>query len=645
MLLHTSQTTCLLLHAGVVVCCCMVAPRASDAEDIKLESVTVEAHKPPLLDSVAPATVVEVDEEKTAGRTVADFLEEVPGVQIMRQGSTGARESVTIRGSDGQQVLVLIEGLGSAASPQGGGADLSLVPLEAVETVEVYRGVKGALAGGGAMGGVVVVRLKKGGKPRSVIRATGGVLGADNPDSLGLFMSTVGKDTFFSYSRQAADGTFEFVDTNGARRTRRNNDAVFDKLLLNHSASLSSTVKLDLLASAAVVSRGSPGLEQYPTKQAREQSSMLGVAGRLHASRFPWAKSHTRLGASWNWFDWAFTDSAPYMPPPVDTRAVNHRFGLTAENNTRLGKWLQTGLEAALVTELSDVERAGAADIDEHRTLGDVVGVFRAGDRHSRFSGSARTRVTLSQRHGAVVVPSVEGCARLAKPLTLFAGGARSFRYASFDEMYFDTGGIRGDPDLEPEDMWGADTGLRLKTKYVKGELTGFYHWINRSILFLPVTPYQIVAQNTRGTRGWGVESALAAKTPRLGRFGVLTGTASLTWMETLVDETDKPLPLRSPWSGAAQVKLGNERYALYVSARFRSEFPLDRFNSRFEEGRVFLDAGASLHLGRGFRIAADARNLTDKKDAIDNFQYPLPGFAWFLTIEKSFDQGGEDEK
>ena len=100
------------------------------ADDIELPQIKVEAKKPPLLDSVAPATVVEVDEEETAGKTVADFVEEVPGVQVVRQGSTGKRESITIRGSDSQQVLVLIEGLGSVASPQGGGADLSLVPLE-----------------------------------------------------------------------------------------------------------------------------------------------------------------------------------------------------------------------------------------------------------------------------------------------------------------------------------------------------------------------------------------------------------------------------------------------------------------------------------------------------------------------------------
>lgn len=645
MLLRTPRLITLFTPLAVLLCHSFCWPHAARADDIELPQIKIEAKKPPLLDSVAPATVIEVDEEKTAGKTVADFVEEVPGVQVVRQGSTGKRESITIRGSDSQQVLVLIEGLGSVASPQGGGADLSLVPLEAVEAVEVYRGVKGALAGGGAMGGVVVVRLKKGGKPRSIVRTTGGAFGLANPDSLGLFLSTVGKDTFFSYSRQGAQGTFKFVDTNGLERTRKNNDSVTDKLLFNGTVRLSPHTRIELLASATASSRGSPGLEQYPTLEAREGNQSLGLGARLHALRFPTAGSRSRLGLSWNWWRWAFKDPTPYLPPSIDTRANNHRLALNAENTTRLGKWFEAGLEGMLVTEISDVERASGAPIDEQRILGDLVGMVRAGRKKSRLKGTVRTRLTVSAQNGATVVPSLEGAMRLANPLTLFAGGARSFRYPTFDEMYFDTGGISGNPELRPEDMWGADAGLRLKTRHVQGEVTGFYHWIQRSILFLPVTPYQIVAQNAHDTRGWGVESALTARTRKLGDVGVLSGMVSLTWMDTLVEETNKPLALRSTWTGAGQVKLSGKRLALYLAARFRSRFPLDRFNNRFEEGRLFLDAGASWRLGRGFRLALDARNLTNKQDAIDNFQYPLPGFAWFFTLEKTFKQEGENDE
>jgi outer membrane receptor protein involved in Fe transport len=75
-----------------------------------------------------------------------------------------------------------------------------------------------------------------------------------------------------------------------------------------------------------------------------------------------------------------------------------------------------------------------------------------------------------------------------------------------------------------------------------------------------------------------------------------------------------------------------------------QSRVPLDRFpGSRTEEGRVLIDAEGSVELPAGFRLSLDLRNLTDKRDAVDSFQYPLPGFAWFMSVEKEW-KGGDDE-
>ena len=49
-------------------------------------------------------------------RTVADALERVPGVDVVRYGAFGAATSVGIRGSSSQQVLVLVDGLPMAGS-------------------------------------------------------------------------------------------------------------------------------------------------------------------------------------------------------------------------------------------------------------------------------------------------------------------------------------------------------------------------------------------------------------------------------------------------------------------------------------------------------------------------------------------------
>src|SRR5580700_11721948 len=49
-------------------------------------------------------------------RTVADAIQAVPGVNLVRYGAFGAAATVGIRGSSAQQILVLVDGL-----PMAGG--------------------------------------------------------------------------------------------------------------------------------------------------------------------------------------------------------------------------------------------------------------------------------------------------------------------------------------------------------------------------------------------------------------------------------------------------------------------------------------------------------------------------------------------
>jgi len=44
-------------------------------------------------------------------RTVADAIDEIPGVNVVRYGAFGSQAAVGIRGSSSQQVLVMVDGL------------------------------------------------------------------------------------------------------------------------------------------------------------------------------------------------------------------------------------------------------------------------------------------------------------------------------------------------------------------------------------------------------------------------------------------------------------------------------------------------------------------------------------------------------
>ena len=68
--------------------------------------------------------------------TVEEVLRDVPGLDVVQSGSRGATTSVFIRGSDSDQVLVLIDGV-EVNSVTSGGFNFAHLTTESVERIEV----------------------------------------------------------------------------------------------------------------------------------------------------------------------------------------------------------------------------------------------------------------------------------------------------------------------------------------------------------------------------------------------------------------------------------------------------------------------------------------------------------------------------
>jgi outer membrane receptor protein involved in Fe transport len=99
-------------------------------------------------------SVVSADEIDERGAQVAlDALRGLPGTEINQSGGRGTLASAFIRGGDSDYNLVMIDGI--ELNDFGGGFDLSPLPAEGVEQIEVIRGPESALYGSNAMAGVI----------------------------------------------------------------------------------------------------------------------------------------------------------------------------------------------------------------------------------------------------------------------------------------------------------------------------------------------------------------------------------------------------------------------------------------------------------------------------------------------------------
>jgi outer membrane cobalamin receptor len=113
--------------------------------------------------------------EDRGAQTVYDVLRGMPGVEISQSGRRGGVTSAFIRGGNSNYNLVMVDGIPLNDLGGGIGFDLSPLPADGVDRVEVARGPESALYGSDAVAGVINVVGKRGeGPPQFSFLGEGG---------------------------------------------------------------------------------------------------------------------------------------------------------------------------------------------------------------------------------------------------------------------------------------------------------------------------------------------------------------------------------------------------------------------------------------------------------------------------------------
>ncbi len=196
----------------------MLPPETAAAQEVRTKEVVFTATRTEheLHDVVSSAAVVGAEKLKeTPAATIADALQDVPGVEVFDQSVPGAKR-VQIRGESGARVLVLIDGQKVSEQKSMDGAAILIDPNR-IERIEVVKGPASILYGSEAIGGVVNIITKKGGdKPIGVETS----LAFDSStDGFTEYLSVFGGHNGFSYrvsgvysdqdDRRTPDGTID----------------------------------------------------------------------------------------------------------------------------------------------------------------------------------------------------------------------------------------------------------------------------------------------------------------------------------------------------------------------------------------------------------------------------------------------------
>lgn len=163
--------------------------------------------------SPGSVTVIRPEEKIGEQRTLPDLLEEVPGLRIIRLQGRHGYAVASVRGSTSSQVAVYVDGVLMNLQSESA-VDLSSIPIENIERIEVYKGYVPAQFGAQAMGGVINIVTKMPEKPKTHLELGMG--------SFGRYKTALSHGTrmgdgkfFTAFGYETYDGDYKYWNDNG----------------------------------------------------------------------------------------------------------------------------------------------------------------------------------------------------------------------------------------------------------------------------------------------------------------------------------------------------------------------------------------------------------------------------------------------
>ena len=609
-------------------------------------------------------TVIDVGEFAGEDKTAAELIAESVGVQVRHFGGRGQFSEVSIRGSTGQQVVVLLDGI-RLNGVQSGTVDLSTIPSQLLERVEISRGGGAVQAGADAVGGVIDLVAIEPTDELHVSSAFGagsfgtfegslGTTGRAGP--VGWVGAYTGFHTDGDWKFQSPDVFISSGDQIGESRefTRINNAVDYHAGLLRGVVDLGESTALEATDYLFFTSRGRPGLAtgfgegplggQNPDAHQRVTRNVFSLETEwdelFDGAALAAVRGFHRYERS------RYTDPTPPLAQPPETTNIDQSAGLRlmGEGEVRpfdipnLGRLsLETRRDWLDASESGDHTRwvVGATLQDEISMLGERATIAPA------------LRYDFTEGFGGEWVPRL-GLSGQPWPWLRIKGNVeRTYRVPNFDELYLGTqGAIRGNPNLEPENALDADLGFELAfaklgpLERVSFELAGFYRDIRNSIVWVPVSGQVVAPKNTGPARVAGLELAAALEALRWARF-----SANYTLVDSEQEGNGEPLPGRAEHELHLRLRLGpaSELVKLTGEAHYTSEIPVTLSAGTIISARWVFDASLVFDVAKlslweaglwpeSLLLSVVGTNLSDRS-VYDAQYFPQPGRSLMFKV------------
>lgn len=590
--------------------------------------------------------------------TTAELLGESVGAQIRRQGGRDDFSSLSIRGAPSAQLRILLDGVALGRASESV-VNLSDLPMDMVERIEVYRGFSPVSLSPFSSAGVVNVVTRDPETATTTAAIGGGSFGSLKMNGGGAAPMLGGAAAAFASYRHS-DGDYDFVFDRGddnpvdqKRRERRNNDSDTVESLVRWRGVVLDAAKLQVRNHVLYKDEGVPADLSDQTSRTRLTTIREIAAASVGSPNDRWSTEQIVT-----WEQKKLTDTTAFDQ-------FDNRSDTTA--STTIGRWSQPfgkshWLSGGAEFNWEDFDQAFETSTDRPQADRSTLGIA-VGDDWT--IAPIDTTVTMQLRHQQVWNNSNSSVARDGNDhstdprvgvkwepvagLAIKSNTSTYFRPPNFNELYGADGFTVGNPGLVPETGLTWDAGAEWTVeRRPYGRLAAGYAYFGSDIDDIIVVERnfrrEARAENVSKAEIRGHELRLDWKGP-----AGLALSANYTHQQAtnrsgrpFLDGKDLPsIPQDEGW---ARLSWENRYFVVAYDLDVSGSTYFDSENTPTRKRPTRTVHGLSLVLGpywSGMRITLEANNLSDSL-VPDIYQYPLPGRSFYATLSWSAPSEGD---
>ncbi|RAK11100.1 outer membrane receptor for ferrienterochelin and colicins [Halanaerobium saccharolyticum] len=577
-------------------------PVSAQVEVMELDEVVVTAsrYEESIMETPVSIELIDQDEiEESNAQNVAELISSFPGVQITNYGGPAGSKTISIRGSDSNQVLILIDGQ-SINTRMIGDVDLSQILLSNVKKVEVLKGPASAVYGANALGGVVNIITKKASDMEGLNLEFG--IGSFNTYKTALNYGIIldNLDIMITAETVNSDGFRDNPDNSGL-------DQYNISTKINYNLNQYNEFIFDIISNNS--DKEIPGSINMQSPNANQEDEMKNY--RLTYKR---NKENYDLKTSIYYND----QETNYKNPDfyVDNTHLKEKIGFELNNtlyydNNTLTYGLEVNNDELDSSQLPEIyEATNKAIFLENSYTGFNDLKINTGiryDNNEDYGSETNPRISL--------LYSVNNN-------NLFVSYGEAYRAPTFDELYWDELWLEGNPDLVPEKSKNYEIGIKSELSNSKMEAVLFKSKLENEIVGYPNPVYK----NIKKTETDGLEFNLSNN---------ITDNLILGYSHTYLDSRNVKT------NELLKDQYYNDLSLSYKPENYKLIFNVSHVGGRIDDLENYTVCNLNFiknikMIKRDYKIKLTVNNLFDQDyQVVEN--YPMPGRNFMLNLITKF--------